>query len=231
LKAYKSFLQLSVLALLVGCGDSTSPSPRSPAPDEVYWNQTISYGTLIDSRDGKTYRTIMLGPDTWMAQNLDYLPDSGNSKCFNSEAINCQVYGRLYDWETANLACPSGWHLPTESDWLDIEIQAVKVSLNVGQALKTTTGWYDKNNGQDIFGFSALPGASSSAPLEDVDGLGQLGGFGEWWTATEDTNYTGENFSRPNALENYLNWNSSRISIRTNNKRNGNSVRCVKDLI
>jgi len=63
-------------------------------------------GTLIDKRDGQKYRT---------AQNMNYKINS--SWCYNDSDSYCKKYGRLYDWNTANKACPAGWHLPSRSEW------------------------------------------------------------------------------------------------------------------
>ena len=71
-------------------------------------------GTLTDTRDGKIYKTVKIGEQVWMAENLNY--EAEGSRCYNDSTTYCKKYGRLYNWETAMKACPNGWHLPSEKE-------------------------------------------------------------------------------------------------------------------
>jgi len=136
-------------------------------------------GTFTDSRDGKKYKTVKIGSQTWMAENLNY---NASGVCYDDyKPANCAKYGKLYDWETALKVCPSGWHLPSKSEW-EILYKAVGGIKIAGKKLKAKSGWNENGNGTDEFGFSALPGGYGYAN-SDFEPVGYYGG---WWSATED---------------------------------------------
>jgi len=169
-------------------------------------------GSFTDPRDGKVYRTVKIGTQTWMAENLNY--NASGSTCYGeggkvintnmtlSKAqiqANCNKYGRLYDYATvtaeAKKICPAGWHLPTKEEW-DILIATVGGNETAGKFLKATSGWNKNGNGTDKFGFAAMPGgeyfsytrfAEALAQMDqpDFEGYSNVGNSGEWWSATE----------------------------------------------
>jgi uncharacterized protein (TIGR02145 family) len=163
-----------------------------------------SVTTFTDSRDKKVYKKVVIGKQTWMAQNLNFVPAKG-SVCHGAKESNCDKYGRLYNWEAAMKACPAGWRLPTVDDWTELYEYTGSYDN-----LKSKTGWNKTlGNGSDEYGFAALPGGTVEEHSRPV------GEDAAWWTATEP-------YIRgvTNARE-YEGWEGE--------KKNQFSVRCIQN--
>jgi len=172
-------------------------------------NKQSAKETFTDPRDSKTYQTVTIGNQVWMAENLNH--EAEGSKCHDPK------YGRLYDWETAKKACPPGWHLPDDKEWQDLVDFAGGKNV-AGKKLKATSDWNDyggvSGNGTDDYGFSALPGGDSFPN-------GKIGEYGTWWSASENS---GKNAS-------YLSIHNDDDGVHRNHDDKSNllSVRCIKD--
>jgi uncharacterized protein (TIGR02145 family) len=203
-------------------------------------------GTFTDPRDGHTYKYIQIGSQTWMAENLAYLPTvspahqeaqsnpfyyvygyNGTDVLEAKTTSNYKTYGVLYNWTAAKVACPAGWHLPSEEEWKQLEIAFGMSSDQVnskgmrggttGSKLKAAEGWNKSGNGTNESQFTALPGGGRYGE----GSFGNLGGNGYWWSASE---FEG-NFSWGRGLS----FDSSQIYNGVNYKEGGFSVRCIKD--
>ncbi|MDD3875234.1 MAG: FISUMP domain-containing protein [Bacteroidales bacterium] len=73
--------------------------------------------TFTDPRDNKIYNYVRIGNQVWMADNLAFKPESGNFWAYDNDSTQVEKYGYLYDYRTAKNVCPSGWRLPTKSDF------------------------------------------------------------------------------------------------------------------
>ena len=127
------------------------------------------YGELLDTRDNQVYRTIRICNQVWMAQNLNYLPSSGTTYCYDDNESYCKKYGRLY--VRAAVSCPSGWHLPDDSEWQEL-FACVGGQSTAAAALRASKGW-DKHpelDNADEYGFSSLP--AGVYYFGDVDNTG-----------------------------------------------------------
>jgi uncharacterized protein (TIGR02145 family) len=82
---------------------------------EFVFTNNKNIGVFIDSRDGIEYSTIQIGNQIWMEENLSF--ESYDSWCYDEKKSNCSRYGRLYTFESAQNACPDGWHLPSADEW------------------------------------------------------------------------------------------------------------------
>ncbi len=205
---------LSSLVILSACTDYVSQIEDRYGEWKPNW-PAVS-GTMTDSRDGQSYKTVTIGSQTWMAQNLNY--KTTNSFCYEDSASNCTKYGRLYTWDAATTACPSDWHLPTKAEFETL-ITAVGGSSTAGTKLKSTTGWttYSGNTNEDAFAFCALPaGVRLSNGYYDGEGI-----YADFWSSTEnDSSY---------AYDMYLGYSYDAAGLNDDRKNYGFSVRCVKD--
>lgn len=180
-----------------------------------------STGTLTDKRDGKTYKTVKIDGDVWMAQNLNF--QTGNSWCSGDDNSNCVKYGRLYNWNAAKTACPAGWFLPSLDAWKKL-VKAVGKDV-AGRRLKATTGWDKDGGGTDKYGFSALPGG-----VRTHDGKsGNIGKVGVWWTntAVEQRVYNGKDQAYSVGIS-HDDVNMDEM-VEEVDKTLGFSVRCLQD--
>jgi len=171
-------------------------------------------GYFTDSRDGRKYRTIKIGGQTWMAENLNI--DTADSWCYENKAANCAKYGRLYAWEAARTACPAGWRLPDDVAWRILDNAAG--GTTAGKALKSASGWHKGGNGTDGYGFSALPGGYGYYSDGSFDHAGK---HGYWWTAAE--------YAEGRAYIRKISYDSDIVDEYSNMTGNGYSVRCIKD--
>lgn len=158
------------------------------------FNPDIEYGTMTDSRDGKTYKTVKVGSATWMAENLNYAGNEiGVSTCFNDDDRFCELYGHFYsrsaamnssscayksscDLGTGHIQgiCPDGWHIPTNKEAQDL------VNLASGHALPlmSAKGWKTGiTPGTDTYGLSFV---GTGCYCSD-DGFHSLGEYGRLW--------------------------------------------------
>ena len=132
----------------VSSSSSSSLSSSSSKPEPLLeagtqFNPNITYGTMEDPRDHKTYKTVVIDGITWMAENLNFAGNkTGESFCFNDEDRFCDVYGRLYSRDAAmndakcdkrscdlgdgpiQGVCPNGWHIPSETEMNNLLIFA-----------------------------------------------------------------------------------------------------------
>lgn len=160
---------------------------------------------FTDPRDGQTYPYITIGTQTWMAKNLNYT--TPNSWCYLELPELCTKAGRLYTWEAAKSACPSGWHLPSDEEW--------------GTLLKNYDG-----EGQRSFQVLIEGGKGRFAILfggyRDRNGeFNEIGNKGYYWSATDDVTALAWGYYFDNA-----NGRVNRLEI---SKKDAIFCRCIKN--
>ncbi|GBU22477.1 hypothetical protein R80B4_02386 [Fibrobacteres bacterium R8-0-B4] len=196
---------------------------------------------FTDARNGKKYNTVKIGGMVWMAENLNYQPQTGNSWCYKDSASYCDKYGRLYDWNTAKQVCPKGWHLPDTWEWKSLVVLVdVAGGGKAGTMLKAKSGWEKlsdetNGNGTDDYGFSAMPGGCRNNRDKSY---AQNSSYGHWWTSTEFHCVRGigvksKECSYPYASSWQINYSddlNNNVGEKDDDyKEYGYSVRCVQD--
>jgi uncharacterized protein (TIGR02145 family) len=226
-------------------------TPISDIDTLYYVNGNTCPATVTDV-DGNVYNTVLIGNQCWMKENLkttqyknSTLITTGlsntdwtttmNGACadYNNDTVISSVYGKLYNWyavvDSSGL-CPVGWHVPNNSDWnvlvktidqnADTNCIACIQSMTAGGALKEvgTAHWIGNNGATNSTGFTAIPAGSRTSTNGSYT---NIGGYADIWTSTT--------YSVSSSYVRGLIGNNGLISRFDFPKREGLSVRCIKD--
>ncbi len=206
---------------------------------------TNGYGADITDAENNTYKTVKIGTQQWMAENLKVtkyndgsaLPNitdnslwqnntSGAWAYYNNDAANYAKYGKLYNWYAVSPTtngnknvCPTGWHVPTDAEWTVLTDYLGGVTLAGGKMKEVgTTSWNSPNT--DATNTSLFTGLPGGVRIFD-GGYIAIGNNGYWWSSTEYDTY--------NAWVRFLDYSNGDAGRDYNNKSSGYSVRCLKD--
>ncbi len=216
--------------------------------DSVMIHVMDTTGVFTDSRDEHQYKWVKIGKQIWMAENLAYLPavsswDTGVDTAgfyyvYGYEGTDVAeakmlydfpVYGALYSWKAAGTACPSGWRLPSDNDWKNLEISLgmsesdanalwIRNSGMVGKKMKSMYDWDSTGNGDNSSRFDCFPGGMR----DNGRGFISKGTSAYFWTSTQDS-FTGYILGR------WLSCHEDGVYRVSLFRWRGTSVRCVKD--
>jgi uncharacterized protein (TIGR02145 family) len=215
----KKYLALTILAILVACGsDGSSTGANGGAGNGAGSDYDVASNTLRDLRDNQTYKTVKIGSQVWMSENLAF--ETATSICSEMEYLT--LYGCLYSWDEAKTACPGGWHLPSQAEWNTL-IEFVGDSATAGKILKATIKWSDKGHykdGTDDYGFTALPGGVR-LPQKGKTHQSFVNSGAFFWSATE--------VDDDESITLVLRYENDAATLFENYKDAGVSVRCVKN--
>ena len=226
---------------LVFASSCDKDKDNDPASNGTIFNPNINYGTVTDI-DGNTYKTVTIGSQTWMAENLrtttyndgtaianvtdddEWLALTTGAYCnYNNTTSTDTIatYGRLYNWYAVNTGklCPTGWHVPSDAEWTELTDYLGGESVAGGKLKETgTTHWNSPNTGAtNETGFTALPGGLRYGSRT----FGHIGTNGYWWSATE--------YYAAFAWYRLMYYVISDVYRTSYNKEVGLSVRCVRD--
>ncbi len=128
---------------------------------------------ITDPRDGQTYDIVTIGSQTWFAENLNYNTGDDGSECYEDSDTNCFIYGKLYRGDTAQTACPEGWHLPSVEEY-----QTLFDYLGGTNVAHVFLAPFATQQNEEI-GFNLLAGGYNFAGFKDI------GEKGYYYTSTD----------------------------------------------
>jgi uncharacterized protein (TIGR02145 family) len=212
-------------------------------PCKINSEDNCDYGVLYDDRDDKTYKTVKIGNQEWMAENLNFEYNEGSAKsfCYKNDTTNCTTYGRLYNWSAAidsisyyneynkqcgwkqskcsiptlwKGICPNGSHIPSLDEWKDL-LSNLNSTI-AGKVLKSLEYWSDGKNGTDLYGFSVLPS-------------GEWGGSNYMNKGKKSVFWMATDFSKESAHLISFSNTSDKVLVMDDWKTHEYSVRCIKN--
>lgn len=179
---------------------------------------------IVQDIDGNTYKTVNIGTQTWMAENLKVTHNRNGaaitSYCYSDSQDDCALFGRLYTWEISLEVCPDGWHLPSDEEWRQLETE-----LGLSYKESILVGWRGTDHGAKLkeggsSGFDALL-AGYKDGLVFWDGrYFDKGYFGAFWSRSQ--------IDSLRAMAFFVYVNSDRVMRSDYDKTAAFSVRCVK---
>ena len=190
---------------------SSSQSSSSEKTEKCYGKEYTPSTHFCDDRDGAIYRYFTTELIIWMAENLKY--ETLESYCPKDSLEYCSKYGRLYTWEAAKVACPSGWHLASSNEYGQLRYDVGNVANRL-----MSESW----NGQDGIGFDALPAGYRYSSGSDYNYVGSRAYF---WTSTSETDASASYVK----IE-YSTTNGGYVfnSVPEGDRKEAYSVRCAK---
>lgn len=228
---------------ITSSGSSSSGNSGNGQVGGNFGSSNVSYGTLVDERDGQTYKTTKIGSQVWMAENLKL--NKRTKGCYDEDLINCEKFGRLYGRVDAKEVCPSGWHLPSKEEF-DVLINTVKLNVDRIVTQKKVNAepldegedkWYNHlrdaswNGGFNTFGFSALPAGCSDCyglcgeSENKFERFSYLGGIDVFWSSSTDPIDFGDYFLFVSGTGAYIARSYTREEY---DNIAGYSVRCIQ---
>lgn len=211
--------------------------------EEGFVQYDVDDAYVLDTRDGQIYKTAKIGTQTWMAENLNFVPtaESDQSWCYEGlgpvqSTSPCSERGRYYRWNAAlnktrsscgygvsctysnpiQGSCPVGWHIPTLEEWNTLINFVMNEYSNAVFALNSTTTWTNSSYATDIYGFSIK--AYGSNPYGNTS-FSNVGTHAEFWTADQ--------ISTSNSYQISFKYNN--YTIESSDKDDARNIRCIKD--
>jgi uncharacterized protein (TIGR02145 family) len=243
----KIVVSISLFCTLISCkkDNATTPNNGSNTTDTVKNNVTVGkQGPTISDVEGNSYKTVYVGAQHWMAENLkagrynngnliskltdneQWRTSENGAWCnYKNDEFFEQKYGKLYNWYVVSKSmngdnvCPTGWHIPNDSDWKQLSTY-LGGEDKAGGAMKEVgfSSWGTPNTkATNISLFTALPGGNRSEYGE----YNNVGKKGFWWSSTELGSVGANRF--------VISYDTESLNYENNSKKDGYSIRCIQD--
>lgn len=252
----KLFFAIALTSALVSCKKETSTTSSNTNGTTTDTTKTTNqpktgYGPNITDKDGNSYKTVYIGTQQWMAENLKTtkysdgttIPNvvdntqwqnntTGAWAYYRNDASNNANYGKLYNWYAVSKTtngnknlCPAGWHVPTDAEWtcLTDYLGGEKLAGGKMKELGTTSWIYPNTDATNKSLFTGLPGGSRGY----VGEFSQIGVSGNWWSSTDHSSTEILNYNKAGNLTLYFGFGEASINI--DHYSYGYSVRCLRD--
>lgn len=233
---------LSLIFLFLFSCKKDSVDESTNGKTTAVFNSSLTYGTLTD-QEGNIYKTITIGNQTWMAENLrttcfndgspisqlknssDWIASSSSAYCNplnTSRPDSIASYGRLYNWHAVSSGklAPQGWHVPTILEWQSLFTALGGMNVAATKLMEAgTTHWSGTNSATNASGMTILP-----AGYRDFGGAGKFINFqkgANFWTSSPNDSQTAQRI--------YFNINDAKGYAYIGGLTYGFSVRCVKN--
>lgn len=213
----------------VGTAYGAEQSFTTLGTNPIIFNPNLTYGSVSDI-DGNCYKTIQIGTQTWMAENLKVTHYRDGTSCevtwYNNDlSTNKDTYGALYNWIPvfSDKVCPMGWHVPSSSEWTTLTTFLGGEIIAGGKLKETGTyHWTSPNtDANNETGFTALPGGKTY-----IDGSYDAGNYGYWWSRTPCCSGVVPYY----ASKQTLTYDQSTFYKSRELKSYEISIRCIKDV-
>jgi len=236
---------------ITGLNPGTTYYVRAYATNAVgtaYGNE-ISFTTSDSDIDGNSYSAVTIGSQVWMGENLkttrcndgtlipnvtdqtnwDALSTPGYCWYNNDEGTYKNPYGALYNWHAVNTykLCPTGWHVPTNDDWVTLATYLGGTSVAGGKLKETgTSHWSPTNTGAtNDYNFTALPGGARFSIFSHIES------YAYFWVSSAKFFDEYVSSTSTNAWRQQINYNATTLWKGNNSRALGLSVRCIKGAI
>ncbi|MCD4682135.1 MAG: hypothetical protein K8R86_02525, partial [Bacteroidales bacterium] len=203
---------------------------------------------FVDFRDGTIYKTVQIGTQCWMAENLNIgtmIYGTSNQTnnatiekyCYNDDLTHCNTYGGRYQWDEMmqytswprNGICPTGWHIPSDAEWCTLENY-----VDAGTVLCSATGWRGTDAGGNLKETGTTHWATPNTGATNSSGFTSLpGGYrytnGSFSYLSSDAHFWSSSENGSDAWCRHLYYSNAQVDRNSYDQAYGFGVRCVQD--